>query len=218
LTGCQSTDSAGHSNQTKSIRSLRGTDPAGFSSVFNGKDFSGWAGPLDCCEIRDGAIVWRHNKGGTIYTEAEYTNFIVRLEFKLPPGGNNGLAIRYPGTGDTAYVGMCECQVLDDNYEQATGQKIDPRQAHGSAYGMVAAARGYQRPIGEWNYEEVTVNGSTIKVELNGTVILDADLSKVTDFAGGHAHPGKDRTSGHFGFAGHNDPVMFRHISIKPLN
>ena len=148
----------------------------------------------------------------------EFTNFTVRREFKLPPGGNNGLAIRYPGSGDTAYVGMCECQVLDDQYEQATGEKIDPRQAHGSAYGMVAAQRGYQHPIGDWNYEEVTVVGPTIKVELNGTPILDADLSRVTEFAGNHAHPGKDRTSGHFGFAGHNDPVMFRNISIHPLN
>ena len=112
---------------------------------------------------------------------------------------------------------MCECQVLDDNYEKATGDKIDPRQAHGSAYGMVAAARGYQRPIGEWNFEEVTVKGPTIKVELNGTVILNADLSKVTAFLANHPHPGKDRTSGHFGFAGHNDPVCFRNIQIKRL-
>ena len=112
---------------------------------------------------------------------------------------------------------MCECQVLDDNYEKATGETIDPRQAHGSAYGMVAAQRGYQHPIGEWNYEEVTVNGPTIKVVLNGTQILDADLSKVTEFQHNYAHPGKDRTSGSFGFAGHNDPVQFRNISIKPL-
>ena len=196
---------------------LRGTDPQGFASVFNGHDFAGWAGPLDCCSITNSAILWQHNKGGTIYTEAEYTNFVVRVEFKLPPGGNNGLAIRYPGEGDTAYVGMCESQVLDDNYEKATGEQIDPRQAHGSAYGMVAAQRGYQHPIGEWNYEEVTVVGPTIKVELNGTQILDADLSQVTEFMHNSPHPGKDRTSGHFGFAGHNDPVMFRNISIKPL-
>jgi len=197
---------------------LRGSDPKGFKSVFNGKDFTGWAGPLDCCGITNSAIVWQRHKGGTIYTQAEFTNFIARLEFKLPPGGNNGLAIRYPGHGDTAYLGMCECQVLDDNYEKATGETIDLRQAHGSAYGMVAAQRGYQHPIGEWNYEEVIVTGPTIKVELNGTPILDADLSKVTEFMHNSAHPGKDRTSGHFGFAGHNDPVMFRDISIKPLN
>jgi len=188
---------------------LRGTDPEGFEPIFNGKDFDGWAGELDCMKVEDGAIVWQRGKGGTPYTKAEYTNFIVRLEFKLPPGGNNGLAIRYPGHGDTAYVGMCEVQVLDD--------KIDPRQAHGSAYGMIAAARGYQRPIGEWNYEEVTVIGPKIKVELNGSLILDCDLSTVTQFMHDSPHPGKDRTSGHFGLAGHDDPVMFRNLSIKRL-
>ena len=194
---------------------LRGTDPEGFRPIFNGKDFDGWAGPIDNYEVIDGAIVCKPKKGGTIFTKEEFANFIARLEFKLPPGGNNGLAIRYPGKGRAAYDAMCELQVLDDNYEKVRG-KIDPRQAHGSAYGMVAAARGYQRPIGEWNYQEVTVNGSTIKVELNGTVILDCDLSKVTETQGNRPHPGKDRTSGSFGFAGHSDPVMFRSISIKP--
>lgn len=197
---------------------LRGKDPQGFQSIYNGKDFTGWAGPVNEYQVKDGAITCRPGKGGTIYNTNIYADFIARLEFKLPPGGNNGLAIRYPGNGDTAYVGMCECQVLDDNYEKATGDKIDPRQAHGSAYGMVAAQRGYQHPIGEWNYEEVTVKGSTMKVDLNGTVILDCDLSNVTDFLAGHPHPGKDRKTGYFGFAGHNDPVMFRDISIKRLD
>lgn len=197
---------------------LRGKDPQGFHSVFNGKDFTGWAGPLDNYQVKEGAILCRPGKGGTIYTKDEYCDFVARLQFKLPPGGNNGLAIRYPGHGDTAYLGMCEVQVLDDNYEKATGEKIDPRQAHGSAYGMVPAQRGYQHPIGEWNYEEVTVKGPTLKVELNGTVILDCDLSKVHEYLAGHEHPGKDRACGYFGFAGHNDPVMFRDISIKRLN
>ena len=190
---------------------------AGFQSVFNGRDFTGWAGPTNEYEVVEGAIQCRPHKGGTIYTTGEYADFVARLEIKLPPGGNNGLAIRYPGLGNTAYDGMCELQVLDDNYEKATGEKIDPRQAHGSAYGMVAAARGYQHPIREWNFEEVTVKGSKIKVELNGTVILDCDLSTVKEFMGDHAHPGKDRTKGYFGFAGHNDPVAFRNIQIKPL-
>lgn len=192
-------------------------DTAGFQSVFNGRDFSGWAGPVQNYQVIDGAIICRPKQGGTIFTREQFADFVVRLEFKLPPGGNNGLAIRYPGEGDTAYVGMCECQVLDDHYEQVTGNKLDPRQAHGSAYGMIAAARGYQRPTGEWNFEEVTVKGSTIKVELNGTVILDGDLAKVTQFMGDHPHPGKERTSGAFGFAGHDDPVAFRAVRIKRL-
>ena len=190
---------------------------AGFKSIFNGKDFDGWAGDVDNYAVVDGAIRCRPQKGGNVYHKDDLTDFVARVEFKLPPGGNNGLCIRYPGSGDTAYQGMCECQVLDDNYEAATNSKIDPRQAHGSAYGMLAAQRGYQRPIGEWNFEEVTVVGPTIKVELNGFLILDADLSKV-DMAtvmANSAHPGKDRTHGFFGFAGHNDPVEFRAISIR---
>jgi Domain of Unknown Function (DUF1080) len=204
------------SDEANKILASHGEDP-GFQSVFNGTDFTGWAGPIDNYQVVDGAIQCKPHNGGTIYTKAEYGDFVARVEFKLPPGGNNGLAIRYPGQGDTAYEGMCESQVLDDNYEKATGDKIDPRQAHGSVYGMIAAQRGYQHPITEWNFEEVTVKGSHIKVELNGTVILDGDVSKVTQFMADHPHPGKDRTSGHFGFAGHNDPVAFRNIRIKPL-
>ena len=142
-------------------------------------------------------------------------DFAVRFEFKLPPAGNNGLAIRYPGEGDAAYVAMCELQVLDS--EHPNYAKLDSRQYHGSAYGMAAAARGYHRPTGEWNFQEVTVKGSTIKVELNGTVILNTDLAKISEFMANSPHPGKERTSGYFGFAGHNDPVEFRKIEIKEL-
>jgi len=194
---------------------LRGNDPPGFKPVFNGKDFSGWAGPVDNYEVVDGAVVCKSGKGGSIYTDEEFSDFVVRLEFKLPPGGNNGLAIRFPGKGNPAWDGMCECQVLDT--EDPKYSKLDPRQAHGSAYGMVAARRGYLHPTGEWNYEEVTVRGPTIKVELNGSVILDADLAKVTEFMHDKPHPGKDLARGHFGFCGHSDPVMFRGISIKPI-
>ena len=111
---------------------------------------------------------------------------------------------------------MCELQILDDNYEKTKGP-IDPRQAHGSAYGMVAAARGYQFPIGEWTFQEVSVVGSRVRVELNGTVILDADLATVDlpSVLAGKPHPGKDRPSGFFGFAGHNDQVEFRDILLK---
>ena len=187
-----------------------------FAPVFNGQDFTGWAGPVENYEVRDGTIVCRPGKGGTIYTEEEFDDFVVRLEFQLPPGGNNGLALRYPGSGNTAYVGMCELQVLDSEHPKYAN--LDPRQFHGSVYGMVAAHRGYLRPTGEWNFQEVTVEGSRIKVELNGNIILDADIAQVTEFMGDHPHPGKDRTKGHFGFAGHSDPVAFRNVRIKRLS
>ena len=180
------------------------------------RDLAGWVGPVENYEVRDGAIVCKPGKGGTIYTKDEYDDFVARLEFKLPPGGNNGLAVRYPGSGDTAYVGMCELQVLDSEHPKYA--KLDVRQYHGSAYGMVAAHRGYLRPTGQWNFQEVTVKGPKVKVELNGNVILDGDLSQVKEFMANSPHPGKDRTRGYFGFAGHSDPVQFRNIQIRRLS
>jgi Domain of Unknown Function (DUF1080) len=189
----------------------------GFKPIFDGKTLDGWAGEAKNYEVVDGAIRCKKGTGGVAYYDKELGDFVARVEFKVPPGGNNGLAIRYPGQGDTAYAGMCELQVLDDSAPQYAG-KLDPRQYHGSVYGIVAAKRGYQRPVGEWNFEEVTVKGSTIKVELNGTVIVDADVSKITDYMAKSPHPGKDRTKGFFGFAGHGDAVEFRNVAIKPMD
>lgn len=188
----------------------------GYTSLFDGKTLDGWAGAVDHYEVVDGAIRCKPGKGGVLRTKGDYADFIAKLEFKLPPGGNNGLAIRYPGQGDAAYAGMCELQVLDT--EDPKYEKLDPRQAHGSAYGMAAAARGYLRPTGEWNFEQVTVVGSTIKVELNGNLILDTDLSTIKEYLANTPHPGKELTHGYFGFAGHNDPVEFRRIRIKELS
>lgn len=200
-------------DEAVALLSARGNE--GFEPVFNGQDFTGWAGPTDNYEISAGVLKCKPGKGGTIYTEKVYKDFVVRFDFRLPPGGNNGLAIRYPGSGDTAYVGMCELQVLDTEHPKY--KDIDARQAHGSAYGMVAAERGYLNDAGSWNFQEVTVQGSKIRVELNGSVILDTDLAGVSEFMGGTPHPGKDRTEGHFGFAGHSDPVEFRNVRIKEL-
>ncbi|MCU0712716.1 MAG: DUF1080 domain-containing protein, partial [Pirellula sp.] len=195
-----------------------------FVSLFNGKDLSGWAGSTNNYTVADGAIQCMKGKGGVLHTEKVYSDFIFRTEFQLPPAGNNGLAIRYPTKEefdampdgkrnyDGAYVGMCELQVLDDGHEAY--KTIDPRQAHASAYGMVAAKRGYLRPQGEWNHQLVHVEGAKVRVELNGTEILNAT---VKEFMSDTPHPGKDRTSGHVGFAGHSDPVKFRNVSILPL-
>ncbi|MEX0587024.1 MAG: DUF1080 domain-containing protein, partial [Pirellulales bacterium] len=155
--------------EANALLAARGNE--GFEPVFNGKDLTGWSGAVDKYEVVDGAIRCQKGTGGNLFTSAEYGDFVVRIEIRIPEGGNNGLAIRYPGQGDPAYAGMCELQVLD-NESSKYANKLDPRQYHGSAYAMVPAQRGYQRPTGEWNFQEVTVKGSTIKVELNGSVIL----------------------------------------------
>lgn len=195
---------------------LRKHNTKGFESVFNGKDFTNWDGALDNYEVVEGAITCKPKKGGNIYTKAEFADHTIRLEYKLPPGGNNGLALRYPGGNvHVATQAMCEMQILDDT-DPKYG-KLDPRQYNGSAYGMVPSHRGYLRPVGEWNFIEVTAKGSTLVAELNGTRILDCDLAKVTEFKDKTPHPGKDRTKGHFGFAGHNEPVSFKNIEVKQL-
>jgi hypothetical protein len=204
-------------NAQQANRILRNESGGGFASLFNGQNLAGWQGSVENYEVYDKSIRCKDGKGGVLYTKEEYADFVVRLEFKLPPGGNNGLAIRYPGgTGDSAYIGMCELQVLDT--EDPKYANLDPRQAHGSVYGMIPAYRGYHRPTGEWNFQEVTVKGPKVRVELNGNIILDGDVSTVTEFMSDTPHPGKDRPSGFFGFAGHSDPVEFRHIEIKRLD
>jgi hypothetical protein len=134
------------------------------------------------------------------------------MEFKVAPGANNGLAIRYPGAGNPAYVGMCELQVLENTSPKYAN--LDVRQYHGSVYGKAAATRGYQRPVNEWNYQVVRVKGSTIQVELNGSPILDADLSKITEFMD-PKFKAEFPDKGHLGFAGHGPGVAYRNLWVK---
>jgi hypothetical protein len=191
---------------------LAATRAEGFVSLFDGKTFTGWQGNLDSYEVADGSIRCRAGKGGNLFTADRYGDFQVRVQFRLPAGGNNGLAMRYPGSGDPAYAG-CEVQVLDDTH--AKYKDLKPYQFHGSVYGVVPSQRGYLRPVGEWNFEEVTVRGTRYTVVLNGTRIVDADIAELP--SGLKDHVGKNRTEGHFGFCGHGDAVEFRAIAIKPL-
>ena len=153
-----------------------------------------------------------------LHTKEEYGDFVARLEFKLPPGGNNGLAIRYPGEGRR----RLRRHVRAAGARRPSTTKyagIDPRQAHGSAYGMVAGRTAATcGPAGEWNFQEVTVKGSTIKVELNGSrhprrrPVARSPSSWAT-----RRIPARTARSGYFGFAGHSDPVEFRNVEIQGL-
>jgi hypothetical protein len=194
-----------------------GDDQADFKPIFNGKNLKGWTGATDSYSVVDGAIKFTGGTHGNLFTDDTYDDFIVRLEFKLPPGGNNGLAIRAPNTdGDIAYEGM-ELQFLDDTDAKYEG--LHDYQRHGSLYGLAPAQHnGFLRPVGEWNYQQVKVDGDNITVELNGSEILNTSISKAAEKPlDGKEHPGASRKEGHFGFLGHEDPVQFRNISIKRL-
>jgi len=192
------------------LNEITGGD-ADYTPLFNGTDFTGWMGDTDSYEVVDGAIRCRQDYAGNLITEREYDNFIVRLEFMTPPGGNNGLAIRTPDAEANPADDALELQVLDNNHIMYA--ELHDYQYHGSAYGISPALRGYLRPACQWNYEQVTVNGDHVIVELNGFKILDVHLREAAP-----DHPAASRTTGHFGFTGHGDPVSFRNIRILEID
>ncbi|HPA20463.1 MAG TPA: DUF1080 domain-containing protein [Verrucomicrobiae bacterium] len=190
----------------------------GFTRLDNGKDLTGWQGNAENYEVVDGAIVCKQGKGGNLLSNEEYGDMCLRFEFKLPLAGNNGIALRAPLKGNPASEGL-EIQVLDTEGYLATKGKLKEYQVHGSVYHCVGAKTGFLRPTGEWNFEEIEVRGQNIRVTLNGTTILNTDLSKLdrSKLDPKHTPKGLDKTSGYIGFAGHNDPVAFRNIRVKRL-
>ncbi len=189
-----------------------------FVPLFNGKDLDGWFSP-DGKAIgyvaRDGLLVCPASSGGRLFHREKFADFILRFEFKLEPGGNNGVAIRAPVEGRASYDGM-EIQILDDDAEKY--RNLRPTQYHGSIYDVAPARRGALKKAGEWNREEILCQGSMVRVTLNGQVIVDADLAKVTDPEVVKKHPGIRRKAGHIGFLGHGALVEFRNIEICDLN
>jgi hypothetical protein len=191
----------------------------GFVALFNGRNLDNWTGNKQAYVAEDEMIVIKpvDDSGGNLYTEKEYADFIFRFEFQLTPAANNGLGIRTPLTGDAAYAGM-ELQILDDT--APVYANLQPYQYHGSVYGVIPSKKGYLKPVGEWNYEEVTVAGTRIKIVLNGTTIVDGDIAGPRDNGtmDHNDHPGLKNTKGHIGFLGHGSLVKFRNIRIKELS
>jgi len=188
----------------------------GFMALFNGRNLDNWVGNKKSYAAEDGMIVIKpaDDSGGNLYTEKEYQDFIFRFEFQLTPAANNGLGIRAPLEGDAAYVGM-ELQILDDT--DPVYASLQPYQYHGSVYGVIPSRKGFLKPVGEWNYEEVTATGSHINIVLNGTIIVDGDIAGPGDNGtmDHKDHPGLKNKTGHIGFLGHGSVVKFRNIRIK---
>jgi hypothetical protein len=188
-----------------SLGSLVSGDEPG--NLFNGKDLTGWTGAD--YEVKEGTLICR---GKVLRTEKQYSNYILEFDFLLPPRGNNGLGIHYPGQGRPSGAGM-ELQILDNSHPKYATLKTS--QYHGSLYKLQPAKRGFLKPVGEWNHQKVTVHGAKVLVELNGTIILDANLDDLMSKY--PKHKGVKRRSGHICFCGHGDPVQFRNITIMEL-
>lgn len=189
---------------------------SGFQLLFDGKSLDGWQGSLDGYGAKDGVLLCKKEKGGFLYTGKEYGDFTFRFDFKLTPGANNGVGLRTPMGGDPAYVGM-ESQILDDTADQY--KNLAPYQYHGSIYGVAPAVRNRQKPVGEWNSQEITCQGKQVTVKLNGYTIVsvntaDASNPKTMD---GKEHPGLERAKGYLCFCGHGADIEFKNIRIREL-
>ncbi len=190
----------------------------GFRMLFDGTNMHEWIGNTKDYVMEDGIIVMHPSKsfGGNLYSKDEFDNFALRFEFMLTPGANNGLGIRTPTEGDAAYVGM-ELQILDN--EAPVYKDLQVYQYHGSVYGVIPAKRGFLKPTGEGNYQEVIADGDHIKVILNGNTIVDGNIREAAKNGtrDGKQHPGLFNKKGHIGFLGHGSEVKFKNIRIKQL-
>jgi len=190
----------------------------GFSLLFDGTHINEWTGNKAGYLIQEGALVVNpeNGSGGNLYTNEEYSDFIYRFDFQLTPGANNGIGVHAPLEGDAAYLGM-EVQVLDSEHPMYA--EIQPYQYHGSVYGVIPAKRGFLKPTGEWNNEEIVVKGSKIKVTLNGNIIVDGDyaLASKNGTIDHKEHPGLLNKTGHIGFLGHGDVVRYKNMRIKRI-
>jgi hypothetical protein len=157
----------------------------GFVPIFNGEDLTGWigiGGDTSSYYVKDGALVCKDTGKVHIFTDKEYANFVLRLQIKLDPGGNNGLGIRTKITRKPHIEGM-EIQVLEDDY-YADGDpiKLKGYQHHGSIYGVVPAKTGHLKPaIALHEIEPIERRGSHVDDHVPGAGLGVRDVDVLED-------------------------------------
>jgi len=170
--------------------------------------------------VKDGTLHGSTQRGTWLMSEALYTNFILKYEFKLGPRGNSGCALRAPLAGDPAFDGM-ELQMADYRYNtNATASELT-----GGIYRAIAPIKQVYKPT-QWNQYEITLKGPHLRVILNGQVIHDLNLDNQNQVVKRHngqpAPPIKARPrKGHIGFqelSRNGDHVQIRNARIKVLD
>ena len=195
--------------------------PEGFTPLFNGKDLTGWrvneGGNLKVWGAENGILYVKGGGGGWLMTDKEYSDFELRLGFKLPKAGNSGVALRCALKGNPHLEAGMEIQLLDDPWylDEKNYKGLKPTQKTGSIYGIVPPSKDALKPVGEWNQMRITAKGPRIAVELNGEKIVDADLRDHKDKE--KEHKGMMRPKGHLGLQSHDGRVEFRNLFVKEL-
>ena len=184
----------------------------GYRSLFNGKDLAGWEGAGEeanaCWLVEEGLLVCNGKKGPWLRSAEEFDNYNLRLEYKLKAGGNSGVYVRVPKSGnhhgDDAGI---EIQVLDDAASKYATLK--DWQYTGSLYGIVAANPRVARAAELWNTLEINCRGTSYKIFHNGVKIIDADEKTSAEL-------GKRRQAGFLGLQNHSEHVWYRNVRLGP--
>jgi hypothetical protein len=189
-----------------------------WEKLYNGKDLTGWHvqnGNLKAWKANGDMVSCVEPGGGWLTSDKEYGDFELKIDWRIPPGGNSGLGIRYPGQGDPAHEGI-EIQMLDDPAPEYKGKLVDA-QYTGGLYYQVPAKAHPSKPAGEWNRYEVRCKGDRVQVKLNGVEIQDCDVSKETQGKGGHKSLSERPRKGFVGMQSHGHQVDFKNIEIREL-
>jgi len=146
-----------------------GADPKA-RPLFNGKDLQGWHPMRNArWEVRDGAIVGEHGPnygGGWLLTDESFGDFDLTFRFRITPGANSGVVVRFPGEGNPSQAG-CEMQLGDPDAQYPTG----------SIFGLKAAEKGLLR-AGEWQEGRIVASGKTIAGYIDGKKAAEVESDR----------------------------------------
>jgi hypothetical protein len=135
-------------------------------------------------------------------------DFILRLEYRLPPAGNSGVYFHHPRSGLETDSGF-EIQILDHHHPKY--EKIKPSQFTGSLYAIQPPSSRDIHPAGEWNEMEVYCRDGRVRVKLNGTVINDLSVD--------HYPEARDRPRrGKLALQNHGSTLEFRNVRMNRLD
>ncbi|MHB8899234.1 MAG: family 16 glycoside hydrolase [Thermoguttaceae bacterium] len=199
----------------------------GFTELFNGKDLAGWVSPPQSgWVVEDGTITLKEEFDGKehnldyLWTDQEYGDFVLELEFKVPEKANSGIFLRTPDMKDPVYTGL-EIQVTNSFGRQ----QLSPVGTAGAVYDCLAPSANPVKKAGEWNRFRITCRRNLVEVELNGEAIVSMDLNRWTEpNRNPDGSPNKFPTaiknfarSGRIGLQNHGRPVWYRNIRIQRL-
>lgn len=192
-------------------------DDEGFVPLYNGKDLSGWravGGKMESWKADGEMIACVAPGGGWLITEKEYADFVLKVDWRIPPGGNSGVGLRAPGTGRLSAEGM-EIQILDDDAPRY--KNLKPAQYTGSIYYQVAPQKKVPIKPDQWHSFEITCKGALVVIKLDGMEITRANMDEHTQGQGDFKPLSQRPRKGHIGLQSHGSRVDFRNVKVKVL-